>query len=123
MLAPHGGFTCGFLATVDPPRGRPRLAAWEHSPYLRHYRELKRTQYDSPSAIRERQLVKLRELTSHAFNTCEYYRALFDAIGLKPRDIRNFDDFCAVPLLTKQTIRERGQDLLSSDYRGAQLHQ
>ena len=112
-----------FLQPLTRHVVAPVWAAWERSPYLRHYRELKRTQFDSPTAIRDRQLVKLRELTSHAFNTCSYYRALFDAIGLKPRDIRNFDDFCAVPLLTKQTIRERGQDLLSSDYRGAQLHQ
>jgi hypothetical protein len=30
-------------------------AAWERSPYLQHYQSMRRTQYDAPAVIRDRQ--------------------------------------------------------------------
>src|SRR5437763_791884 len=33
----------------------PLWARWEGSPYLRHYKRLQQTQYDSPASIRARQ--------------------------------------------------------------------
>ncbi len=103
------------LAPISRHLIAPAWAAWESSPYLRHYRRLKRTQYDSPEVVRQRQLAKLREIASHARATVPFYRDL-------PGDIRSFDDFQKIPILTKQDIRDRFDDLLSSAYRGENLH-
>lgn len=100
----------------------PAWAAWEGSPYLRHYRRLCRTQFDSPDAVRQRQLDDLKQLVAHAYDTVPYYRRIFDNLGLQPEDIRSFDDFQNVPLLTKQDLRDHFDDLLSTAYRGEKLH-
>lgn len=93
----------------------PAWATWEGSPYLRHYRRVQRTQFDSPETIRERQFSGLREIVAHARATAPFYRDL-------PGDVRSFDEFQNIPILTKQDIRERFDDLLSSAYRGQTLH-
>jgi phenylacetate-CoA ligase len=96
----------------------PVWAAWEGSAYLRHYRRLKCTQFDSPEVIRARQLEQVRSLVAHAAATVPYYRRL----GLRPGDIRSLDDFRSMPILTKQDIRDHFDDLLSESYRGQLLH-
>jgi len=100
----------------------PAWAAWEGSPYLRHLRRLKRTQYDPPETIVSRQLQSVREIVSHAYETVPYYRRLFDECGMQPNEVRSFDDFRRIPLLTKQAIREAGDTLLSNHYPKAALH-
>jgi phenylacetate-CoA ligase len=57
-------------------------------------------------------------LVAHACATVPYYRRL----GLRPDDIRTFDDFRSVPVLTKQDIRDHFDDLLSESHRGQPLH-
>ncbi len=101
----------------------PAWARWERSPYLRHYRTLKQSQFESPEQIRSRQLTALRQILEHAHSTVPFYRAAFDRVGLKPDDVRSFGDFLQVPILTKQDIRDHFDDLLSSAYRGRALHQ
>ena len=100
----------------------PAWAAWERSPYLRHYRRVKRTQYDPPEMILARQWDKLALLIRDAYETTQFYRDRLDAAGLHPRDIRSLDAFRALPLLTKADLRERKRDMLSSDYADAKLY-
>jgi phenylacetate-CoA ligase len=100
----------------------PAWAKWERSPYLHHYQALKRTQFESPEQIQARQLAGLREIIEHACATVPYYRSALDHAGVKPADVRSFDDFRALPILTKQDIRDHFDDLLSSAYRGQALH-
>ena len=40
----------------------PLWARWERSPYLRHYRQLRETQFHDPDAIRNRQRERLKAL-------------------------------------------------------------
>jgi phenylacetate-CoA ligase len=44
-----------------------------------------------------------------------YYREMFRNLGIRSRDIQNLSDFRALPVLTKDIIRERGQDLIRED--------
>jgi phenylacetate-CoA ligase len=94
----------------------PLWAAWEHSPYLRHYRKLLRTQFDAPERIRQRQLQLLVSQLHHAFQTVPFWRETLKRHGIHPRNIRSFDDFRAVPVLTKEDIREHGARLLSDRF-------
>lgn len=100
----------------------PAWALWERSPYLRHYRRLQGTQYDPPEVIRRRQWEKIETLLDHAYRTIRFYRQRWREAGLEPGRIGSFDDFRAIPLLTKADLRGRRDDLLSDPYRQAPLH-
>ncbi len=56
---------------------------------------------------------QIRRVVKHAYDSVPYYREVMDARKLRPDDIRGIDDLPKLPLLTKQTIRERSKDLLS----------
>jgi phenylacetate-CoA ligase len=75
----------------------------------------------SPEEALSRQLMRLRALVAHADKTVPYYRELFGSIGLKPEDVRSFDDYAKIPILTKQILRERQDDLVSSAFDRASL--
>jgi phenylacetate-CoA ligase len=99
----------------------PLWAWWEDSPYLEHYRALLRTQHDPPETIRARQLRALLSQIRHSYDTVPYYRRKFDSLGLSPEDVRNFEDFASLPILTKTDIRVHTADLLSERYDRATL--
>src|SRR5713226_3228679 len=94
----------------------PLWARWEKSPYLRCHEVLQCTQYDHPDIIRDGQLQAVRELLRHAYVTTSYYRARLDWSGLRPEDVRGFDDLRAVPVLTKGDLRGHAEDMLSNHY-------
>jgi phenylacetate-CoA ligase len=92
----------------------PLWARWERSPYLHHYRLLRRTQFDSPETIRARQRMRLAALLKHAQATVPFYR---DRLGAGI----DLDGFSQLPVLTKDDIRRAGARLLSSAYARAKL--
>jgi phenylacetate-CoA ligase len=100
----------------------PAWAAWEGSPYLRIYRSLRRTQFDAPAQIRERQLAGVQQVVCHAYDTVPYYRDLFQQHQIDPKRIQSFADFEHIPILTKAILRERQADLTSEPYQDQQLH-
>lgn len=99
----------------------PAWAAWEGTPYLMHYRSLLKTQHDCRSTIEARQWDSIEQLLWHAYRTVPFYRELWDSIGLEPSRIRNLEEYRCVPILSKAEIRERGQSMISTDYRLDQL--
>ena len=100
----------------------PAWAAWERSPYLRHYRTLLRTQFDAPEVIRRQQWEKTALLVEHAYRTTRFYRKRLLAAGLEPSRIQSFDDFRNAPLLTKADLRGHNAEMLSSEFAGVKLH-
>jgi len=62
---------------------------------------------------RDYQDQKLQQLVRHAYDTVPYYHEVMVAGKLKPEDIRTVDDLAKLPVLEKQTVRERFDDLLS----------
>src|SRR6266851_2397836 len=94
----------------------PAWAGWERSRYLAHLNRLEDTEYDSPPTIQARQFKAVRDILTHAYKTVPFYRNRWQGIGLHPDDINNFQDFQAVPILTKADIRAHGRDLLSYVY-------
>jgi phenylacetate-CoA ligase len=100
----------------------PLWARWEKSPYLRHLRWLRRSQFDTPEAIRDRQWAALRELLHHAYATVPFYRERFDRAAIHPDQIRDFADFGRLPVLTKDDIRQHGDALFSRGSDPTTLH-
>jgi phenylacetate-CoA ligase len=93
--------------------------------YERAKREIAARNGWSLERFRQYQLTRLQELVRHCADHVPYYRELFRSIGLEPGDIRDFADFQAIPILEKQILRERGEELVDErrDRKGMLLAQ
>ncbi len=79
---------------------------------LRHLSLLARTQWASAEEIERRQVAALRALLTHAGNHVPYWRETFRRLGFDPRDLQRREDLAALPVLTRDTIRERYADMV-----------
>jgi phenylacetate-CoA ligase len=80
---------------------------------LRHLREFEQFQFASPERVRERQWSEFREIVTHAFRSCPFYRAKFTAAGFTPADLRTPDDVWRIPTTSKQEIQEHLSEMLA----------
>ena len=55
---------------------------------------------------------KLKQFIKHAYEHTIYYRELFDSLGLSPTDITCLEDLKKIPIIDKNTIRKRYNDLI-----------
>jgi phenylacetate-CoA ligase len=69
----------------------------------------------SPEEIQANQLARISTLLALAESHVPYYREMFRTMGCQSRDIRTLKDFAAIPVLTKDIIRERQKDLIRED--------
>jgi phenylacetate-CoA ligase len=88
---------------------------------LSKLRELEASQWKSRAELEALQLEKLRRLLNYACQNVPYYKRVFDQQGVSPQSIRSLEDFRRVPLLTKETIQEHRDELVSEAYRPDQL--
>lgn len=66
---------------------------------------LRETETASPSDMEALQAGLLRRLVRHAYRHTAHYRAVMDAAGVSPEDIRSPADLARLPLLEKPTAR------------------
>ncbi len=59
-----------------------------------------------PESIRRLQTVRLQRVLRDAGRHVPYYRDLFKKLGLKPEDIRNPEDWRAIPPVDKSTLQD-----------------
>lgn len=83
---------------------------------LRYYDFLEKSQYWPKEMLVEYQLSKIRELLDYSYRNSRYYKNLFDRLGAKPEEIKNFDDFARLPILTRDHLFEHRLDILSREY-------
>jgi len=69
----------------------------------------------------EYQISKLRVMLRHCAEHVPYYRQLFHQVGFDPGNFRTLSDLRALPLLDKDTIRARLQDLLADNISHRQM--
>ena len=92
-----------------------RRATLEHLDYL------EKSQWFSPEE-RERDVERaLRRLVLHAATNVPYYREVFRKHGIDPRAVRSRADLAELPLLTRDIVRERYEDLVDPAHRGRNL--
>ena len=85
---------------------------------LRHLAEYERSQWLEPQAIERLQWHKLEALLAYCWANIPYYQTHWRQAGLTDfRDVRNMRDFTALPILTKDAIREHWDNLIAADYR------
>jgi phenylacetate-CoA ligase len=81
---------------------------------LRHYRELKRSEWYPQQRLQAIQLRRFRELIQYARQWCPFYTARFKDAGLRPEDIQTLDDVRKIPLLTRKDVMDHGRDMLDT---------
>ena len=67
------------------------------------------------------QVEMLRRVLQHAEQHVPYYRELFAQHGIRAKDVRSLADLRCIPILTKDIIRSRLDDLISTTTTKAQL--
>jgi phenylacetate-CoA ligase len=87
----------------------------------RHLLALERSQWLDPEVRAREELRSLVELLTYAGREVPYYRELFRAYRFEPRAVRSPADLTALPLLTRDIIRERYDDLVDPNHRGKNL--
>ncbi|WP_165229486.1 phenylacetate--CoA ligase family protein [Aquisphaera insulae] len=105
-----------FYAPVARAFIGPLWAAWERSPYLRHFRELKDREYEAAPVAQKKQWDVLRGMIRHAFDEVPYYQSVWTGAGIDPERIQDWNDFESIPVLTKADIRAHGPELIARGY-------
>lgn len=73
-------------------------------------------QWKSMEELRRLQFEDVRALLDHSVKTVPYYASMMKELGMTVEDVRSFDDFARLPVLTKDIIRQNESDLLSSGF-------
>jgi len=84
---------------------------------VRQLRELERTQWLAPDALRELQFERLRRHLQHAYDNTVYYRRLFDEHGIEPRRVASPEDVRRIPPLTRERLRKHFDELVARGVR------
>lgn len=58
------------------------------------------------ASLRALQFARLRNLVEHLYATVPFYKHKFDAMGVKPHDIKSLNDISKLPFTTKSDLRE-----------------
>lgn len=82
-------------------------------PVLKRARELEKTQWLSPSDLRELQWNKLRKILIHAQTNVPYYRRVFEEAGVDVTDFDSPSDMSQLPILTKDDIHNNLKALVA----------
>lgn len=81
-------------------------------PSFRILGELLESEHWPVERLQRLQLERLQALLRCAYAHTPYWRELMDARGIHPEDIRSLDDLCRFPLLEKNTLRERREEMV-----------
>lgn len=79
-------------------------------------RDLRRMERMSPAQIRDQQWQGISRLLQLAFESTPFYRQRLNELNVTPADIRSFDDFQKLPVLTREDIRQNQDGLWSRRY-------
>lgn len=90
--------------------GRTRLPRRRKA--LQHLREM---EFWPREQIRKYQFGKLQRLLQHCYENVPYYRHVLEDMGARPEDIRDFDDFAKLPILTKDLIRANRDSICATN--------
>lgn len=82
--------------------------------------ELRKYEFAPAEQLKEAQWLKLSSLVQHVSQNVPYYRELFRQQGLEAQDIRTFEDFSQIPILTKSVLQTRLSHLIAENRRAAE---
>lgn len=83
-----------------------------------YYDFLLESQWYGESEIEGYQYEKLKCLINYSYKNVPYYKELFKQNKLSTSDIKTIEDLKKIPILTKETVRKRYNDLINPNYKG-----
>lgn len=84
----------------------------------RYLRGMQAAQWLSRDELQARQLAGLRRLVRYAMEHVPLYRERYASEGIAPGDIRSFEDFARLPLLSKTDLVEHQAELVAEGFTG-----
>ncbi|MCP4570868.1 MAG: phenylacetate--CoA ligase family protein [bacterium] len=99
----------------------PAWDLWEGSVRLQTLKDLERSQWLAPAELAARQRTGLQEIVRHVTATSPFYAERFATAGIDPARVESVADLADLPLLTKDDVRGRLDDILSRDFKRAEL--
>ncbi len=86
------------------------------SKIYKQYGFLQQSQWWDEGRLRDYQLTNLLKLVRHAYHNTKFYRSHFDKAGIKPEDIRSFEDYRRIPCITKDHLRDDLESMKAADF-------
>jgi phenylacetate-CoA ligase len=94
----------------------PRILVPRDAGYVRALAEMRESEYWPAERLRELADARLRRLIAYVVEHVPYYRELFARERLDPREIQGVSDLPKIPVLTREILRERFEDLKSDEF-------
>lgn len=85
--------------------------------YRDMYLLLNESQWWDKKTQEEYQMLQLKGMLEHAYETVPYYNRVFNEWGIRLKDIQCINDLKVIPYLTKETIRENLGEFISRRYK------
>ena len=85
---------------------------------LDHLNFLNKSQWWTAEKLKNYQWDELQKLLKHAFNEVPYWKDRFNEIGMNFEDIRTYEDFQKLPIITKEDIRANKDRMIADNWRG-----
>ncbi|MEZ5604375.1 MAG: hypothetical protein R3E41_09150, partial [Burkholderiaceae bacterium] len=101
MSGTSGKRAAGVRAAREPAAGDRGRRLWNEA-----------VETLSRDAIAELQLQRLKQQVRYNYERSPVHRRKFDEVGARPGDIRSFDDFARIPVMTKDEHRRVQQESL-----------
>lgn len=124
-IAPRKRATSRFDEAYASLFEKVLLPGWERvirrRDTLKYLAHLERSQWLAPEEQEQRTVAALRRLLCYAGTNVAYYRDLFRAHRFDPRGVSSRKDLEVLPLLTREIVRERYDDLVDPAHRGRNL--
>lgn len=91
-----------------------RLHAFRYGgAYTQCLAEIESSQWLAPAALRDMQLVRLKELLCDANSQTEFYQERFKSSGFDPGALRSLGDLSGIPLLSREDIRLNAERMVA----------
>lgn len=94
----------------------PRLLVPQGRGFRRACVELRQSEYWPAEQLRELADARLRGLVTYAARHVPYYREMFARERLDPREIQTLNDLPKIPVMTREILRDRFEDLKSDEF-------
>ena len=93
----------------------------DRSPRFSYLKELEKSQYHDLQYLKKKQFNRLKSILEHSYNHTAYYKRKFWEYGVQPKDIQDENDLRKIPILTKATIQDHSEELITNYYKKGSL--
>jgi phenylacetate-CoA ligase len=95
---------------------RSGISTKDHSAFL------SKSETWEEARLREFQLRRLQWIIDYAYNNTVFYKQRFDELDLRPEDIRTFEDFTAIPEVTRDDLKGQLEKMISGRIPASERH-